>query len=208
MRRRAWWMGAGLVAMAVIIGWLAVGERAEPRSESRPSGGRLPASSPKVPGARGESAVGEVLAVSEAASEAEEEAEAPPTEEERLEAEAEQRVDAFDALTDRWMEPQEKAVTMAEIDAFRRAFARVPKARQDECIHRALNLIPDENIMLLAGVLLDSEQDREIVETVFNDILNRDESVKQPILQQVFKNREHPCWTDTAWILDVTDQLR
>ena len=138
------------------------------------------------------------------AAEAEEESQ---TEEEKREAEAEKKVDAFDNLTDKWLEPSAKGVTMADVDNFAKAFRQVPKDRQDECIHRALNLIPDENVMLLAGVLMDKTMDREIVETVYNDILNRDEDVKKPILQEIFKDKSHPCWADTAWILDVTGEL-
>ena len=126
--------------------------------------------------------------------------EEPQTEEERL-------VDAFDALTDRWEEETGKDVSMDDIAAFTKAFKALPEDRQDECIHRALNLIPDENVMLLAGVLMDKTMDKEIVETVYNDILNRDEDVKKPILQQIFKDKTHPCWADTAWILDVTGEL-
>ena len=140
----------------------------------------------------------------QASDEAEEE---PQTEEEKREAEAEKKVDAFDNLTDKWMEPTKKGVTMADVDNFAKAFRQVPKPRQDECIHRALNLIPDENVMLLAGVVMDKTMDKEIVETVYNDILNRDEDVKKPILQEIFKDKSHPCWADTAWILDVTGEL-
>ena len=133
--------------------------------------------------------------------------EEPQTEEEKREAEERKLVDAFDGLTDKWQEPSKSGVTMADIDNFAKAFRKIPKARQDECIHRALNLIPDENVMLLAGVLMDKSMDKEIVETVYNDILNRDEDVKKPILQQIFKDKSHPCWADTAWILDVTGEL-
>ena len=143
---------------------------------------------------------------SQASDEVETEEE-PQTEEEKREAEAEKKVDAFDNLTDKWMEPSAKGVTMADVDNFAKTFRQVPKNRQDECIHRALNLIPDENVMLLAGVLMDKTMDKEIVETVYNDILNRDEDVKKPILQEIFKDKTHPCWTDTAWILDVTGDL-
>ena len=132
---------------------------------------------------------------------------APQTEEEKREAEEEKLVDAFDDLTDKWQEPSAKGVTMADIDNFAQSFRKIPKARQDECIHRALNLIPDENVMLLAGVLMDKTMDKEIVETVYSDVLNRDEDVKKPILQQIFKDKTHPCWADTAWILDVTGEL-
>ena len=124
----------------------------------------------------------------------------PQSEEEKL-------VDAFDNLTDKWQEPSAKGVTMSDIDNFARTFRKLPKDRRDECIHRALNLIPDENVMLLAGVLMDKSMDKETVETVYNDILNRDEDVKKPILQQIFKDKSHPCWADTAWILDVTGEL-
>ena len=139
--------------------------------------------------------------------EADETEEEPQTEEEKREAEAEKKVDAFDNLTDKWMEPSAGGVTMADVDNFAKIFRQVPKDRQDECIHRALNLIPDENVMLLAGVLMDKTMDKEIVETVYNDILNRDEDVKKPILQEIFKDKSHPCWADTAWILDVTGEL-
>ena len=144
-----------------------------------------------------------------AASTAEESqsADEPQTEEEKREAEETKLVDAFDGLTDKWQEPSKGGVTMADVDNFAKAFRKIPKARRDECIHRALNLIPDENVMLLAGVLMDKTMDKEIVETVYNDILNRDEDVKKPILQQIFKDKSHPCWADTAWILDVTGEL-
>ena len=129
------------------------------------------------------------------------------TEEEKAAAEEERLVDAFDNLTDKWMEPAKDGVTMQDIDTFVRQFKSVPADRKDECLHRALNLVPDENVMLLAGILLDKSLDKEMIELVYNDVLNRDEEVKKPILQEIFKDKEHPCWADTAWILDVTGEL-
>jgi len=122
-------------------------------------------------------------------------------------AEAEARVEAFYGLTDKWMEPKKGGVTMKDVEEFAAAFRSVPKDRKDECIHRALNLVPDDNIMLLAGILMDKSEDKEIVETVFNDVLNRDEEVKKPILKQIFEDKTHPCWADTAWIFDVTGEM-
>ena len=129
------------------------------------------------------------------------------TEEEKAAAEEERLVEAFDNLTDKWMEPAKDGVTMQDIDTFVRQFKSVPADRKDECLHRALNLVPDENVMLLAGILLDKSLDKEMIELVYNDVLNRDEEVKKPILQEIFKDKEHPCWADTAWILDVTGEL-
>lgn len=118
---------------------------------------------------------------------------------------AEKLVNAFDDLTDKWTdEGGGKNPSLKDVDAFVAQFRQVPEDRKDECIHRALNLIPDENIMLLAGVLMDRTQSDEIVDAVFSDILNRDEDVKLPVMRQVIKDPKHPCWEDAAWIVDVT----
>ena len=119
----------------------------------------------------------------------------------------EKLVDAFDALVDSWMEPRDGGVSLADSDSFVAAFKKLPEERREECLQRALNLVPDDNVMLLAGILMDKTIDQELVELVFNDVLNRDEEVKKPILQEIFKDKSHPCWADTAWILDVTDGI-
>ena len=127
------------------------------------------------------------------------------------EAEAEALVEAFDKLTDEWSDageetPKKAVVKMADIDKFVAQFKKLPADRKEECLQRALNLVPDDNVMLLAGVLLDKSVDKEYVELVFNDILNRDEDVKKPVLKEIFKDKNHPCWADVAWILDVTGE--
>jgi len=143
-----------------------------------------------------------------AAEEAAETSEPEPTSDPDTSADAEEkRVDDFDALTDKWMEPAKGEVSMAEVDRFVAQFKGLPPDRKDECLHRAMNLVPDENVMLLAGILLDKSIEKEYVELVFNDVLNRDEDVKKPILNLIFKDKTHPCWTDVAWILDVTGEL-
>ena len=121
-------------------------------------------------------------------------------------SEEEQLVEAFDSMTDAWREPGESDVPMTEVEKFRQQFNKIPDNRKDECLHRALNLLPDENVMLLMGILLDKEQPAEYLELVFNDILNRGEDVKTPLLQLIYKDKEHPCWASTAWILDVTGE--
>ena len=123
-------------------------------------------------------------------------------------AEEDRLVEAFDAATDKWMDAEKtKPPTMQDVYDFLDAFKKVPPARREECLHRALNLVPDENIMLLVGILMDKTMDKELVELVYNDVLNRSEIVKKPILNQIFTDKEHPCWADTAWILDVTGEV-
>ena len=129
------------------------------------------------------------------------------SEEELRQEEEEKKVEAFDAITDKWMEKEGGEVTMKDMDEFVAAFRSVPAGRKEECLHRALNLVSDDHVLLLAGILFDKTAEKEHVELVFNDILNRDEEVKKLILPKIFKDREHPCWADAAWILDVTGEL-
>ncbi|MBR3923047.1 MAG: hypothetical protein IKJ45_08020 [Kiritimatiellae bacterium] len=136
-----------------------------------------------------------------------EDADVPLTEDEKCEAAETALVDEFDSLTDKWMDPVKDGVSMKSVTEFVEKFRKLPKSRKEECLQRALNLVPDENVMLLAGILMDKTMEKDYIELVFNDILNRDESVKKPIMRQIFKDRTHPCWADTAWILDVTGEL-
>ena len=205
-------LGAGLVIWA-----LRTPER-ESLSETAPDVAQGPVADERstVTGGTASEASGTIVAQPEPEQNAEPESasasgDADPepdiSEEEKAAAEEERLVEAFDNLTDKWMEPAKDGVTMQDIDTFVRQFKSVPADRKDECLHRALNLVPDENVMLLAGILLDKSLDKEMIELVYNDVLNRDEEVKKPILQEIFKDKEHPCWADTAWILDVTGEL-
>ena len=138
---------------------------------------------------------------------ADEESVEPKTAEELQAEEDEKKVDTFDSLTDKWMEKEGGEVTMKDMDDFVAKFKAVPDARKDECLHRALNLVSDDHVLLLAGILFDKTIDKEYLELVFNDVLNRDEEVKKLILPKIFKDKDHPCWADAAWILDVTGEL-
>lgn len=145
--------------------------------------------------------------VEEDAGPAEPEEPAEEKSEEELREEADEKlVDAFDSLTDRWMEKEGGEVTMKDMDDFVAAFKVVPDDRKEECLHRALNLVSDDHVLLLAGILFDKTVDKEHIELVFNDVLNRDEEVKKLILPKIYKDKTHPCWADTAWILDATGE--
>jgi hypothetical protein len=131
----------------------------------------------------------------------------PMTDEDKAAAEEDRLVDAFDSETDKWMDAEDSKVpTMQDVYRFAEKFNAVPESRKEECLQRALNLIPDSSVMLLVGILMDKTQKKEFVELVYNDILNRPEDVKKPILKQIFADKTHPCWADTAWILDATGE--
>ena len=198
-----------LIACAVVF-LLKAGPKTtqEESAAAKPAATERAAAKPAAPSPRSTPTAAEKAPRVASAAKTADPADAADTDEpETAEDREEKLVNAFDDLTDRWQDPAPGKVTMEEINRFREQFNKVPKDRKDECIHRALNLLPDENVMLLAGILFDKTQEKDLLEAVYNDILNRDEEVKKPILKEIFKDKEHPCWADTAWILDVTNEL-
>ena len=201
-------IAAAAVLAAVVAGvfWIVPSE-SRTRVVENPSAGvagpsgkaRIPRAADKAGRPRGGERPPADAATDEAGKPAEEE-EKPEKEEPMSPA------DAFDAVVDKWQEPSEKGVTMDDVDAFAAAFRAVPEGEREDGIRRALNLIPDENALLLAGVLMDKSRGRDVIELVFNDVLNRSEEVKMPMLRQIFKDRSHPCWADAAWIFDATGE--
>ena len=119
----------------------------------------------------------------------------------------ERLVDDFYAETDKWIDQNTASLpTMKDVENFVAMFNKVPKNRKEECLPRALNLIPDKNVLLLTGILIDKSQDKNFVKLVYNDILNRDTSIKEPILRKILEDKDHSCWEDTAWIFEVTGE--
>ena len=120
------------------------------------------------------------------------------------ESESFRLVRAFRRETDRWT--RERPVAVSDAENFARQFAAVPSERRMECLHRALNLIPDANVALLAGILFDKSQPREVLKATFNDIVNRSEEAKEPIVKAVYRDKTHPCCDDATWIYEVTGE--
>ena len=111
---------------------------------------------------------------------------------------------AFAAETDKWL--LKRPVTADDVRSFSRMLGDVSPAQRKGALRRALNLIPDDNVELLAGVLFDRSQPEEVVREVFHDIINRPDGVKGPILRRVARDKTHPCNGDAVWIFKVTGE--
>ena len=174
------------------------------RPESQPEAGRQGDPEPAAP-----AQIAEVATSSSSGDSSDEPssvAEDPEPESESM-TEEERKVEAFDSETDKWMDVEKaNSPTMQDIHDFAKKFKELPEDRKEECLQRALNLIPDDNVMLLVGILMDKSQKKDFAELIYNDVLNRSDDVKKPILKQIHSDKSHPCWADTAWILDVTGE--
>ena len=143
-----------LIACAVVF-LLKAGPKTtqEESAAAKPAATERAAAKPAAPSPRSTPTAAEKEPRVASAAKTADPADAADTDEPETEEDREEKlVNAFDDLTDRWQDPAPGKVTMEEINRFREQFNKVPKDRKDECIHRALNLIPDENVMLLAGI--------------------------------------------------------
>jgi len=110
----------------------------------------------------------------------------------------------FYAEVDRHVRPH--PISEADVQTFTEALRVLPLPYRIEGVRRAVNLIPDANVDLLKGVVLDKTESPEVIETVFQDIVNRPEEVKKPILDEIVQDKSHPCYSDAEWIYEVTGE--
>lgn len=102
---------------------------------------------------------------------------------------------------------QAKSPTADQAIAFRDAFHKLASDERMEGIRTALNLLPDQQFPLLYPILFDKLEQRDLLDEVFCDALNRDENIKVPIMKEIIKDKEHPMYSDAMHILEVTGEL-
>lgn len=85
------------------------------------------------------------------------------------------------------------------------AFDKLDKEDQMDGVNRALNLVPDEQFPALYAILFDKTEDPDVLDAIFSDALNRPEEIKNPLMTELRKDREHPLFFESARILDVVE---
>ncbi len=114
----------------------------------------------------------------------------------------EQAVAAWEALVDRLAEQTDVAAA-DQAPGVKEAFDRLDKQDQMDAIRRSLNLLPDEQFPALYDILFDKAEDPEVLDAIFSDALNRPEEIKNPLMKELVKDKTHPCFFESARILDV-----
>jgi len=118
---------------------------------------------------------------------------------------AEQAVRRWDALVDAVAERKD-APDRAQGERIKKAFEELDPRDKLPAINQALNLIPDEQFATLYPILYDKEQPEEVLDAIFNDALNRDETIKIPLMKELRKDKTHPMFFESARILDVIEK--
>ena len=108
-------------------------------------------------------------------------------------------VDALAEMTD--------APTKERMASVKESFDKLDKNDQLDAVHRAVNLLPDEQFTSLFGILYDKRENAEVLDVIFSDALNRNEEIKVPMMKDLVVDKEHPMFFESARILDVTGEL-
>lgn len=94
-------------------------------------------------------------------------------------------------------------VTVEEQEEVLELFRDLSPEAQNEQIHHAMNLLPDETVEVVYGILFDTSQPPEVIGVIFHDLLNRDEAIKNPVMEEIVKDKSHPMYVESARILDI-----
>lgn len=121
------------------------------------------------------------------------------TEEETIRA-----VKAWEDLTDDVIREDSEEPISTRAKRVKEALKKVPESERDVALQSMLNLVPDETFAILDDILFDLTEPKEVVEAIFDDMLNRPDSLKLGYLVRIAQIREHPMFTDAMHILTVT----
>lgn len=81
-----------------------------------------------------------------------------------------------------------------------------PEAREEFVAH-AVNLCEDAQFGLLGEIYLDAQNPRSVTEIIFNDVLNRPDGIKLPLLAKTLRNAAHPMVGEAKEILEMYLEL-
>ena len=112
-------------------------------------------------------------------------------------------VAAWDALVENFAATSDRGVTKEDRAKVNEALKRLPRGRRRTSVESLLNLVPDGNFGVMRDVLFDPAQPTEVVDAVFNDLLNRPEEVKTPLLKEIAQDAAHANCAEARRILDV-----
>jgi len=80
---------------------------------------------------------------------------------------------------------------------------RLPVEAQEEYIAHALNLCEDEDYARVETIYLAAGTPPEVSEEIFNDVLNRPDEVKLPLLVKTLRQPAHPMAGEAREILEM-----
>lgn len=117
----------------------------------------------------------------------------------------EQALAAWGTLIDSIVE-REVVDAAAEAKRVKQAFDQLEPADRMISLQQGLVLLSDAQFPVMYAILFDKRQKPELLEAIFDDALNRSEDLKGPLMETLREDREHPCFFESARILDIVGE--
>jgi len=83
------------------------------------------------------------------------------------------------------------------------AMPNLPPEGREEFISHAVNLCEDGQFSLIGRVYLDPSTSKEVADIIFNDLLNRPDEIKLPLLAKSVQSAGHPMNAESKEILEM-----
>jgi hypothetical protein len=82
-------------------------------------------------------------------------------------------------------------------------FPKLAPDAQEEVAHHLSNLTPDEDYAPVANLLTNSSLSESVLDVFMEDVVNRPNAVKLPLLLEVAQNPQHPGAQEAKDVLEL-----
>ena len=98
-----------------------------------------------------------------------------------------------------------KRPTAKQVADFKAAFDKLSDEVKLENIPHAQNLFTDASIDYLTVILFDTKEPKDVLSSIYYDLLNRPEELKMPIIRKLAADKSHPLSEDAFDLLVMVD---
>jgi hypothetical protein len=98
-----------------------------------------------------------------------------------------------------------KRPTTKQVADFKVAFDRQSDEVKLENIPHAQNLFTDASIEYLTVILFDTQEPKDVLASIYYDLLNRPEELKMPIIRKLAADKSHPLSEEAFDLLVMVD---
>jgi hypothetical protein len=109
----------------------------------------------------------------------------------------------FDGLVK--LQNEGKRPTTKQVADFKAAFDRLSDEVKLENIPHAQNLFTDASIEYLTVILFDTKEPKDVLSSIYYDLLNRPEELKMPIIRKLAADENHPLSDEALDLLVMVD---
>ena len=97
--------------------------------------------------------------------------------------------------------------TTKQVAGFKAAFDKLSDEVKPENIPHAQNLFTDASIEYLTVILFDTKEPKDVLSSIYYDLLNRPKELKMPIIRKLAADKSHPLSEDVFDLLVMVDDL-